>query len=627
MAGAPVSELVARIIASDEASETLAKVSEQVEATAKRFVSSNKRAQEQIAALIARGDPAKQAKIQADKEIEQAQRIAKARPQLAEQAAAAEVAIRRRLADTLAKIDSDGAAKASAGQVSLQAAAKGATETVSKVASLANVAGTAFGGMGGAAGQAATSIVGAFGAGGPVAIAIAATAATIGLVAVEWKKISDAIAAQQAENKRLRLEAINQGTQGEEAALKALAELDAKPGDKSADTARGFGDFASSQAKVAADRAKSAEAMRASLAAAEARLATAREEARGEADKFARSAANARAAAAKDALDELKTKIKNEQAEADDAAAAATNAAKAAAAYMKLSAAEQKKAKAKTDAKEAAKVPDLKRQGRDVTGRKAEASMAAWEAGNQQAAVVSGPTAADFERERARQDQESADAAFRTKMLRVSEDSAKLSADAWQFEFSAASGFIDGMAERGDSAMTAFMGAMDAARKRDAPGLIGGILQAFGAVASIFGPAGAAVGMLASSAGALLQKFDHGGAPYAIGRRGLATLPGGNDGIPAVLHPNEFTFSAPAVRAAGGVGALAQQHEALIAGRGGGQRSGGTTINVVALDPQMAVGVLERSVEPAMTTRLSARQGALYRAELQRAARGPRSGV
>lgn len=198
-------------------------------------------------------------------------------------------------------------------------------------------------------------------------------------------------------------------------------------------------------------------------------------------------------------------------------------------------------------------------------------------------------------------------------------------------------GDVGSYASAGASAMSAFAAGMAAESTSDKiKGILTGVLQVVGGVLGgvAAGPAGIMAGAGAGGAvGSLFSSmpFREGGAAqgYEIpkARRGAMVLGDTDtDGRIIEAHSGEVILTAGAVARNGGQHAVARQNDPRtppMNGRGGGA---GTVINVVALDPMTAVQVIERSVEPAQVQRMQGKQGAKWRREIAKIARGPRNG-
>ena len=196
-------------------------------------------------------------------------------------------------------------------------------------------------------------------------------------------------------------------------------------------------------------------------------------------------------------------------------------------------------------------------------------------------------------------------------------------------------GDVGAYASMGASAMQAFAAGMAAESTSDkVKGILAGVLQVVGAAIGFFATGGNPAGLMAGAGaggavGGLFSSlpFRDGGAPLAYelpAARGGAVVIGDTDrdGRIVQAHSGEGILTAQATQRLGGIQAV----QALNRGGSPAAPAAGTTINVVALDPMTAVRVLEKSVEPAQVSRMQARQGAKWRREIQRAARGPSNG-
>jgi hypothetical protein len=591
-------------------------------------------AQSKIAATIARGDPLKALQVQQFKELQSVYELEKkktisvrdaeaARKQLTEKFAKERLAIEQQTAAQVVSISKTGIS-ANGG---LEKSAKTLKEQMAQVGTAVSQVGGAFGGMGGQAITAGSSIAGAFGSGGLVGVALAGTATAIGIIAAEWKKIQDGIKAQKAANDQLRKDAVNAGTYGEEAALKALADLTTKPGDSSAERAKAFGEFASANAAKGSAAAMRADALAGGLGGAEAALAAARADASAEMDPTSRRAANARASAAQIALEDLKARIRDTRAEADDANAAATEAAKAAAAYARLSIAERAKADAKegkvTDAKEAkalatgasrlqddreyAALPELRARANASSD---EEKIAAFQA--RFASDTGKIDAADSART-------SADLNLRKTAAAVgATDTAKIMQD---FADAAGPAAALGMAKVGVDAANSFLDSFSAALKSGKPeDIFKGILQMLPAALSLFGPPGMVAGGLLSGVGKLLGFRDGGAIPQ--GRNGLGVS---EDATLVGMHRREVIFNEEA--AASFPGGFPQAVrvgmglEALPSG-------GGVQIHQhvhQSFAPTETRAAYQAHLAPAMAATFEDRQSPLVRSSLARSVAEPRS--
>ncbi len=140
---------------------------------------------------------------------------------------------------------------------------------------------------------------------------------------------------------------------------------------------------------------------------------------------------------------------------------------------------------------------------------------------------------------------------------------------------------------------------------------------------AVGGPAG---GMLSGFLGGM---FRDGGSPgIPQGRAGLAALPGVNfDARLAKFdHPIEYTLSAPAVAAAGGLASV--DHYNKLARQGLPTGGGGSVVvhaNVEALDPLAVLDVIREVLAPALGRLFDDRQVGLLASSLSRATMTPRS--
>lgn len=522
-------------------------------------------------------------------------------------------------------------AKSTAETVSLQATSKKTAETVSKMATVSSMAASAFGGLGGQAGGAAAALLGAFGAGGPVAIGIAAVGAAAAVTAGHFATVTENARKARNEYRALARElagaAISETSQ--------LEEQERFRGKSAEEISRMRAEDAAKEVVLAVNRANVA---RREIAESEARIRKLQADLDASTDPTmdrrdraaATSALRARIEAERQVLEAAKGDLKEWEA-AQLASQKLVTARITTADAERLEA--QKKAADKsveivrsTNAKILREQEALLRAGREV------AQMSEWDpALGQRGLGRVGPTAEDVERDRARRDREAELAGFTQRAIDVQRDVAKLSADAWQFEFSAAAGFLEGMSNAGFAAADAFSAAFDARSKGNIAQTVGGILSGVGAVLSVI-PGLQPAGLLAGVGGGILSRlpFREGGAVrgYEIPKaRGGAMVIGSgmdSDGRLIEAHSGEVVLSREGVARAGGMQAAARLNDPNASAPV--NRGGQTTINVVALDPMTAVGVIQKSVEPAQTQRLRARAGAQYRKELQRAARGARSG-
>ena len=529
-----------------------------------------KKAQLQIASIIAKGDVTKAVQLEAVKQLKAIEEMERKGKISAEEAAKARQAIHANATAQVVALEQKAAAeverahaKSAAAVVPLQQQVKGLKEPLSNVAQLANGLGSAFGAAGSAASQVVTGIAGAFGAGGPVAIALAGTAAAIGLVVTEYRSLREeadaagraAAAAQAALSGeiRSRTEQVQNDNRRRELRL-AGKNVEATELRSEAERVRGGAEgldvtAANAEARLAENRRQMAVLEEAAAIRAEKERGTVRT---SEQQSVLLEAGQIQTRLGGVTFDTLRDRIKADEeqlrAARESAAAARLEADELErAAKLEEQIAEQakEKEKAKKGSAAAAKEErDAVREELDFTDGKASADDLA----------MGGMFFGGSPLEIAKIDKEGRDKklekGFRnfgdvsdqdfTKRLQQSQQ--QQVEDQQRLADQAAGVWKDAGLDAGESFATGLRNYLES---KDPADLFGGVLSAAGSILDVFLPG---AGRVANFVGGL---FEGGGIPHAFalpsGRGGLAT--GNIDAMPAWLHKREVVFKEDVVDA------------------------------------------------------------------------------
>lgn len=631
---AEVRDLAFTIKAIDSASATVEEIAAKLEAATEGQARSVANAQRQIAAIIARGDPAKAQAVQLEKELAQLksygdraraseETLAQARRKIIEDFERARQQVSQRTADSV--VTSTTSTKQALGEL------KGGIGDIGQLAN--NLAGTFD-----ATGQKVTglvqSMVQSFASGGPVALAIGGTIALLGV----WKSELDEIKRYSQEAAKAAADAQQAYNNELDQTLNRLREEKAIRGEEAAGGSRRsleLGRTAQGAEQLAATRADQ-------LAAIDAQIASQRQGltdflASPDAEDSSVTGMNeAGRQARRRAVDEAVAQLEAQRAELQKQYDKEIEVARLAgeAYQQEISDLEQKRTKL---AQEVVASPGRGRRGGGMKKPKEETKKpeekfvpgeySLWtpydqfEADRQAAQFKAEQEAgekAKKEAERQAADREKAMKQAAAERLRADQEMAKAAAEAMKAEQEA---FREAGLLAAETFAQGFKAAMDG---EDTRSIIKGVLQGVAGVASMI-PGGQAVGI---GAGLVSQFLRSGGPVIPQGRGGLATMVN-NDGIPAVLHPNEFVFDSDSVNAAGGIGRLEALRRDLRSGggkRGSGSGGSGAVVNVVAFDQGTMLDTIGKAVEPAQYRRVANRQGSKAREAARKAASKPRSG-
>lgn len=632
---AEVRDLAFTIKAIDSASATVDEIAAKLERASEGQARSVANAQRQIAAIIARGDPAKAQAVALEKELAQLksygdrakaseETIAAARRKIIEDFERSRQAVSARTAESV--VASTNSTKQALGEL------KGG---IGDIGQLANSLAGNFDATGQKVTGLVQSMVASFSSGGPVALAIGGTIALLGI----WKSELDEIKRYAAEAAKTAADAQQAYNAELDQTLNRLREEKAIRGEEAAGGSRRsleLGRTAKGAEELAASRADQIAGLDAQIAAQRQGLADFLASPDAEDSSVTgmnEAARQGRRRVVDDAVAQLEAQRAELQKQYDKEIEVAKLAGEAY--QQEISELEQKRAKL---AQEVTAAPGRGRRGGGMSKaakqepKKAEEKFVPGEyslwtpydqfeadrANARFKAEQEASEKAKQEAERVAADREKAMKQAAAERLRADQEMAKAAAEAMKAEQEA---FREAGLLAAETFAQGFKAAMDG---EDTRSIIKGVLQGVAGVASMI-PGGQAVGI---GAGLVSQFLRAGGPVLPQGRGGLATMVN-NDGIPAVLHPNEFVFDSESVNAAGGIGRLEALRRDLRSGggRGASPSSGaGAVVNVVAFDQGTMLDTIGKAVEPAQYRRVANRQGSKARDAARKAATKPRSG-